>query len=160
MSFPRFRRWPGNDHSSTSMEEHTIQRAPETKRGIKDAVGKYSETDHPAEAGNGFTYQTPSSPTARYSRSSRLFLNSVKLISVLLMAIVALNFAFDYAQAHVGPKDIEFQKIKALNPIYYEGEPMTKEWAKKAIKDRHYIEAGIKALAKAKSRSSSGSSCK
>ena len=115
-------------------------------RSIKDTVGKYSETDHPTEADNGSTYQTPPSQTARYSRSSRLFLNSVRLISVLLMAIVALNFAFDYAQAHVGPKDIEFQKIKAFNPIYNEGEPMTWEWAKKAIKDRHYIEGWYKSL--------------
>jgi hypothetical protein len=35
-------------------------------------------------------------------------------------------------------REVAFQRIKSLKPLYYEGQPMAMEWAQKAIKDLEY----------------------
>ena len=60
-------------------------------------------------------------------------------VFVLLVLAVAVNFAYDYAQEKVGRREVEIQKLKAIKPLYYEGEPMTREWARKAMKNREYM---------------------
>jgi hypothetical protein len=35
-------------------------------------------------------------------------------------------------------REVAYQRIKSLKPLYYEGQPMAMEWAQKAIKDLEY----------------------
>jgi hypothetical protein len=114
--------------------------APQTLRSVKQYDRKYSlrYSENPSER-SVERYREPHLELSRPVRYSRLLLNFVKVLAVLLVLAVAVNFAYDYAQEKVGRREVEIQKLKAIKPLYYEGEPMTREWARKAMKNREYM---------------------
>ncbi len=110
-------------------------------RSGKQYSRKYSLRYDEDPSGDGAeVYREAQLELSRPVRYSRLFLNCVKVFFVLLFFFVTINFAYDYAQERVAKREVEIQKIKAIRPLYYEGEPMTREWARKSMKNREYIE--------------------
>jgi hypothetical protein len=74
----------------------------------------------------------------RHPKYLRLGLKLIPLICLLVVGFTALHFAYDYAQERVAQRQVANQTLKSLNPLYYEGQPMVREWARKAIKDLAY----------------------
>lgn len=85
-------------------------------------------------------------PDFQHSRYSRLVLRSVSLISVLSLAAISLYEVYNYAQEKVALKESLCREVRSLRPLYSNGQPMTREWARKAIMTQEYTESWYKSI--------------
>jgi hypothetical protein len=78
--------------------------------------------------------ESSSSGAARLRPRVSLGLKTCQLAMVLLTVAVPLTFAYDFAQGKVAIQETAYRRVISLHPGYYEGQPMTRGWAKKALK--------------------------
>jgi hypothetical protein len=67
-----------------------------------------------------------------------LGLKTCQLVMVLLTVAVPLTFAYDFARGKVAIQETAYRRVISLHPGYFEGQPMTRGWARKAIKAAAY----------------------
>ena len=96
-------------------------------------VSKYQKAS--PSASEQTPQQNPKGPIhqgfAQFLATSRLFL-------ILLPMVAFFVLAYNFDQEKMARREIAYQKIKNLKPLYYEGQPMAREWARKAVKDLEY----------------------
>jgi hypothetical protein len=93
---------------------------------------------HHADTQNGSVYHNRPTQRSVLSKYVRLGLNTIKVISVVAVVVFSLHFAYDYAQERIILKEATHVRVKSLNPLYYEGQPMARDWARNTIKELEY----------------------